>query len=98
LGKLKFNYVVACQVYGQMRKSLDHKADDIEFLLARHPNLRVAYIDSARVNKEGDMAYYSVLIKFDAAENIVKEVYRVKLPGNPVLGEVIRNQCQSVMS
>jgi hypothetical protein len=40
LAKLKFNYVVACQVYGQMRKNLDPKADDIEFLLARHPNLR----------------------------------------------------------
>ena len=70
-----------------MKRSQDHKADDIDFLLARHPNLRVAFIDSERVNKEGDMAYYSVLIKFDVAENMIKEVYRVKLPGNPVLGE-----------
>lgn len=87
LAKLKFNYVVACQVYGQMKKGLDHKADDIEFLLSRHPNLRVAYIDTSRVNKDGDMAFYSVLIKHDTADHTVKEVYRVKLPGNPVLGE-----------
>ena len=96
LAKLKFNYVVACQVYGQMRKNLEHKADDIEFLLARHPNLRVAYIDNVRTNREGDISFYSVLIKHDlysAPSNdgtkgySVKEVYRVKLPGNPVLGE-----------
>ena len=91
--KLKFNYVVACQVYGQMRKNLDHKADDIEFLLARHPNLRVAYIDNIRSSREGDQTFYSVLIKHDPSSDIslkinaVKEVYRVKLPGDPVLGE-----------
>jgi callose synthase len=103
--KLKFQYVVACQVYGSMKKNLDHKADDIEFFLARYPNIRVAYIDAFRTNREGDMAYYSVLIKYEkqsssgnstsslkevssvAKETNVKEVYRIKLPGNPVLGE-----------
>lgn len=85
--KLKFNYVVACQVYGQQRKDHDPKADDIDFLLSRHPNLRVAYIDCMRVNREGDLAYYSVLIKHDSVLSAAKEVYRVKLPGNPVIGE-----------
>lgn len=65
LAKLKFNYVVGCQTYGQMRKNLEHKADDIEFILSRHPNLRVAYIDNIRTNREGDISYYSVLIKHD---------------------------------
>ena len=89
LSKLKFSYVVACQVYGQMKKNLDSKADDIDFMLVRYPNLRVAYIDSVRVNREGDQTYYSVLIKHDvgSAGNKMKEVYRIKLPGNPVLGE-----------
>ena len=95
LSKLKFSYVVACQVYGQMKKNLEHKADDIEFLLSRHPNLRIAYIDSVRVNRDGDMAFYSVLIKGELASSTtsskksvkIKEVYRLKLPGNPVLGE-----------
>jgi len=85
--KVKFTYVLACQVYGQMKKNLEHKAEDIEFLLAKHPHLRVAYIDSVRVNREGEMAYYSVLIKHDPIKSSVKEVYRIKLPGNPVLGE-----------
>ena len=93
LAKLKFNYVVACQVYGQMRKNSDHKADDIDFLLARHPNLRVAYIDNIRTNREGDQTFYSVLIKGDTLGDDkvkphgIQEVYRIKLPGNPVLGE-----------
>lgn len=89
LGKLKFNYVVACQVYGKMKKSMDHKAADIEFLLSRFPNLRVAYIDEVRVNRAGDTNFYSVLIKHDPQSKGtgVQEVFRVKLPGNPVLGE-----------
>jgi callose synthase len=109
LAPLKFNYVVACQVYGAQRKNMDHKADDIEFLLARHPNLRVAYIDMVRVGRSEGSAFYSVLIKNDpnAPEVILsavqianakkggyvgmklnaKEVYRVKLPGNAILGE-----------
>lgn len=91
IGKLKFNYVVACQIYGQMKKTMDPKADDIEYLLSTYPNLRVAYIDSFRVNREGEMAYYSVLIKHNPAVPFpardVKEVFRVKLPGLPVLGE-----------
>ena len=48
-----------------MRKNLEHKADDIEFLLARHPNLRVAYIDATRATRDGEVGHYSVLIKHD---------------------------------
>jgi callose synthase len=75
-----------------MKRNLEHKAEDIEFLLQRHPNLRVAYIDSLRINREGDLTYYSVLIKYEQpmqqnGKGGVKEVYRVKLAGNPVLGE-----------
>lgn len=100
LCKLKFNYVVACQVYGQMKRNVEHKAEDIEFLLSRHPNLRVAYIDSMRANREGEMHFFSVLIKYSkdddslsptltstTSNSPIKEVYRVRLPGNPVLGE-----------
>lgn len=89
LAKLKFNYVIACQQYSTMKKSGDHKAQDIDFLLSRHPNLRVAYIDSLRTTTKGDdLAYYSVLIKHDeTAKGKVREVYRVKLPGNPIVGE-----------
>ena len=82
----KFGYVVACQVYGDMRRNQDPKADDIEALMHRFPYLRVAYIDSIRINRSGASVYYSVLVKSDRRGNI-QEVYRVRLPGNPVIGE-----------
>lgn len=81
LCKLKFNYVVACQVYGQMKKTQDSKADDIEFLLAKYPNLRVAYIDTIRMNKSGDLLYFSVLVKHDAGTApLFKKVIRLRYP------------------
>ena len=91
-GKLKFNYVVACQVYGNMKRMLDPKAADIDFLLRRHPNLRVAYMDHVRLSREGEAAHYSVLIKANPVQpasgpTAIKEVFRVKLPGNAVIGE-----------
>eukprot|EP00611_Tribonema_gayanum_P022145 TRINITY_DN4392_c0_g1_i8.p1 TRINITY_DN4392_c0_g1~~TRINITY_DN4392_c0_g1_i8.p1 ORF type:complete len:2019 (+),score=952.03 TRINITY_DN4392_c0_g1_i8:563-6058(+) len=83
----KFQYVVACQVYGRMKKIQDPKADDIDRLLKRFPNLRVAYIDEVRVTREGQCEYFSVLIKAKENGQSIEEVYRVKLPGNPVIGE-----------
>lgn len=74
ISKLKFNYVVACQVYGQQKKNQESKADDIEFLLAKYPNLRVAYIDAMRLNKSGEIAYFSVLVKHDPLSPATKPV------------------------
>jgi callose synthase len=131
--RLKFSYVVACQVYGKMKKSQDSKAKDIEFLLHRFPNLRVAYIDERPINRSGAAQFYSCLIKSvrttggsssssggsgcsgggkssgggggggcsrtnsfsgggsnvggSGSEYGVQTVYRVKLPGNPCIGE-----------
>jgi len=86
----KFSYVVTCQIYGAMKKNQDSKADDIDALMHRFPHLRVAYIDSQRLNRSGDSVYYSVLVKStlksDGSRKI-QEVYRVRLPGNPVIGE-----------
>lgn len=83
----KFNYVVACQIYGRQKRNNDQKAKDIEYLLHRFKNLRVAYIDEIRVNYQKEQSYFAVLIK--GSEDISKpeEVYRVRLPGNPILGE-----------
>lgn len=83
--KQKFGYVITCQIYGKMKRNQDPKADDIDFLLYRYPNLRVAYIDELRLSREGHTDFYSVLIKGDMG--VSKEIYRVKLPGNPVVGE-----------
>jgi callose synthase len=82
----KFGYVVSCQVYGAMKRNQDSKADDIEALMHRFPHLRVAYIHNIRLNRDGAALYYSVLVKSDGRGNII-EVYRVRLPGNPVIGE-----------
>ena len=82
----KFGYIVACQVYGQMKRDQDSKADDIEDLMHRFPNMRVAYIDSVRDIKSGGMAFYSCLVKSNG-DGAIQELYRVRLPGNPILGE-----------
>jgi callose synthase len=82
----KFGYIVSCQVYGNMKRNQDPKADDIEKLMHRFPHLRVAYIDNIRINRAGESVYYSVLLKSDGHGN-TQEVYRVRLPGDPVLGE-----------
>jgi len=95
---LKFSYVVACQVYGKMKKSQDSKASDIEFLLHKFPNLRVAYIDEKPLNRQGAAQFYSCLIKSSGGSGgggegnpdgvkAIQTVYRVKLPGNPCIGE-----------
>ena len=54
--------MVAAQVYGKMKKNQDTKADDIDYLLRKYPNLRVAYIDETR-GRDGRSNFYSVLIK-----------------------------------
>jgi callose synthase len=83
----KFGYVVSCQIYGRQKQHQDPKADDIEMLLRRYPNLRVAYIDEVRGKKDGELTFFSVLVRGAANGKGVEEVFRVKLPGNPVLGE-----------
>jgi callose synthase len=82
----KFGYVVSCQVYGNMKRNQDKKADDIDHLMFTYPHLRVAYIDNIRLNRAGSSIYYSVLVKSNGKGKI-EEVYRVRLPGNPVIGE-----------
>jgi len=82
----KFGYIVACQVYGQMKKDQDSKADDIDALMHRFPHMRVAYIDSVRHQRSGQMAFYSCLVKSNG-DGKIQELYRVRLPGNPILGE-----------
>lgn len=82
----KFGYIVSCQVYGQMKRDQDSKADDIDNLMHRYPLLRIAYIDSVRLNRTGEMAFYSCLVKSNG-EGKIQEIYRVRLPGNPILGE-----------
>jgi callose synthase len=90
LVRTKFSYVVAAQVYGAQKKNNDQKAADIEFLLEMFPHLRVAYIDQVRMKYSKDQAFYSVLVKSVTAQDgtkSIEEVYRVRLPGDPIIGE-----------
>ncbi|KAJ8450624.1 hypothetical protein Cgig2_020261 [Carnegiea gigantea] len=86
---LKFTYVVSCQIYGQQRQRKAPEAADISLLLQRNEALRVAFIhQEERVEENGDvsMEYYSKLIKADI-HGKDQEIYSIKLPGNPKLGE-----------
>ncbi|KAL6997050.1 Callose synthase 10, variant 2 [Sarracenia purpurea var. burkii] len=82
---LKFTYVVSCQIYGQQKQRRAPEAVDIALLMQRNEALRVAFIhmeESSAVKKE----YYSKLVKADV-NGKDQEIYSIKLPGDPKLGE-----------
>eukprot|EP00474_Spongospora_subterranea_P008611 CRZ09069.1 hypothetical protein [Spongospora subterranea] len=92
----KFTYIVTCQRYGMQKRTGDPRASDIDFMLSKYPTLRVAYIDTVQVAVHDDSGatleieeHFSVLIKSVMVDNIpqIQEVYRIKLPGNPIVGE-----------
>ncbi|KAH7332248.1 hypothetical protein KP509_20G078000 [Ceratopteris richardii] len=87
---LKFTYVVSCQVYGQQKQSEKekHVAADILYLMQRNDALRVAYIDTVEVlrGQKTHKEYFSKLVKADLSGKD-QEIYKIKLPGNPLLGE-----------
>ncbi|XP_044983200.1 callose synthase 9 [Hordeum vulgare subsp. vulgare] len=85
---LKFTYVVTCQIYGVQKGEGKPEAADIALLMQRNEALRIAYIDVVESIKNGKSSteYYSKLVKADI-HGKDKEIYSVKLPGNPKLGE-----------
>ncbi|CAL9752250.1 unnamed protein product [Musa acuminata subsp. burmannicoides] len=85
---LKFTYVVTCQIYGKQKEEQKPEAADIAMLMQRNEALRVAYIDTVETVKDGKphTEYYSKLVKADI-HGKDKEIYSIKLPGNPKLGE-----------
>ncbi|XP_028759782.1 callose synthase 9 [Neltuma alba] len=82
---LKFTYVVTCQIYGKQKEEQKPEAADIALLMQRHEALRVAFIDVVET-LNGGKEYYSKLVKADV-NGKDKEIYSIKLPGNPKLGE-----------
>jgi callose synthase len=90
----KFQFLVSAQCYGKQLRDNDVKARDITALLNQYSSLRVAYIDSTKrhvFDSTGVRAvdeYFSVLVKPSSTQSHgAEEVYRIRLPGNPVLGE-----------
>ncbi|KAG6790984.1 hypothetical protein POTOM_000094 [Populus tomentosa] len=88
LADLKFTYVLTCQIYGKQKEDRKPEAADIALLMQRNEALRVAFIDEVESLKDGKVhrEYYSKLVKADI-NGKDKEIYSVKLPGNPKLGE-----------
>ncbi|CAN1188173.1 Callose synthase 9 [Linum perenne] len=85
---IKFTYVVTCQIYGKQKEEQKPEAADIALLMQRNEALRVAFIDEVETLKEGTVQreYFSKLVKADI-NGKDKEIYSIKLPGNPKLGE-----------
>lgn len=85
---LKFTYVVTCQIYGKQKEDQKPEAADIALLMQRNEALRVAFIDEVETMKDGivQTEFYSKLVKADI-NGKDKEIYSIKLPGNPKLGE-----------
>ncbi|KAM3740911.1 hypothetical protein ACB098_08G135300 [Castanea mollissima] len=85
---LKFTYVVTCQIYGKQKEEQKPEAADIALLMQRNEALRVAFIDVVETSKDGKAhtEFYSKLVKADI-NGKDKEIYSIKLPGNPKLGE-----------
>ncbi|XP_052176663.1 callose synthase 10 [Diospyros lotus] len=85
---LKFTYVVSCQIYGKQKQGKAPEAADIALLLQRNEALRVAYIHTEESTTDGNVSnvYYSKLVKADV-NGKDQEIYSIKLPGDPKLGE-----------
>ncbi|MFS7994499.1 putative 1,3-beta-glucan synthase [Helianthus anomalus] len=86
LADLKFTHVVSCQMFGTQKTSGDPQAQEILELMIRYPSLRVAYVEERDdPNDVTRKIYFSVLVK--AVNGFDQEIYRVKLPGSPNIGE-----------
>ncbi|OWM73432.1 hypothetical protein CDL15_Pgr026531 [Punica granatum] len=85
---LKFTYVLTCQIYGKQKEEQKPEAADIALLMQRNEALRVAFIDEVETLKDAKVhkEFYSKLVKADVNGKDM-EVYSIKLPGNPKLGE-----------
>uniref|UniRef100_A0A0E0NCD6 1,3-beta-glucan synthase n=1 Tax=Oryza rufipogon TaxID=4529 RepID=A0A0E0NCD6_ORYRU len=72
LADMKFSYVISCQKFGEQKSSGNPHAQDIIDLMTRYPALRVAYIEEKEIIVDNRPH---------------KEIYRIKLPGPPLIGE-----------
>ncbi|KAG0308655.1 1,3-beta-D-glucan synthase [Dissophora globulifera] len=88
LSQQKFKFVVSMQRFTKFNKE---EAENAEFLLRAYPHLQIAYLDERPPEVEGEESIvYSVLI--DGQCEIMPDGkrnprFRVRLPGNPILGD-----------
>ncbi|KAG0057207.1 1,3-beta-D-glucan synthase [Gryganskiella cystojenkinii] len=88
LSQQKFKFVVSMQRFCKFNKE---EADNAEFLLRAYPNLQIAYLDERPPEVEGEESVvYSVLIDGQCEmmpDGKRKPRFRIRLPGNPILGD-----------
>ncbi|KAG0074287.1 1,3-beta-D-glucan synthase [Linnemannia elongata] len=88
LSNQKFKFVISMQRYTIFNKE---EAENAEFLLRAYPNLQIAYLDERPAEVEGDEpVVYSVLIDGNCElmpDGKRKPRFRIRLPGNPILGD-----------
>ena len=91
----KFRLVLAMQRYADFNKE---EKESVEILFKTYPNLQIAYLEKIKSdndNGDGEKGqqqdiYYSVLIDGHCpilADGTRSPTYRIRLPGNPILGD-----------
>lgn len=80
--KRKFRLLVSMQKFQRFDES-DSEAVDV--LFESFPNLNIAYIEEEL--KDGVINYYSVLLKTSQEGKQRKRKFRIRLSGNPILGD-----------
>ncbi|KAF7721511.1 1,3-beta-D-glucan synthase [Apophysomyces ossiformis] len=83
----KFRFVIAMQRYAVFD---NEEAENCEFLLREYPHLQIAYIDEVSNGEGREPTYYSVLVDGHCQKlpnNKRQPRYRIRLPGNPILGD-----------
>ncbi|KAI9499623.1 1,3-beta-glucan synthase component FKS1 [Zychaea mexicana] len=82
----KFRLVLAMQRYASFNYE---ERESTEVLLKAYPNLQIAYLEKVKGDDQEDV-YYSVLIDGHCpllADGTRSPKYRIRLPGNPILGD-----------
>ncbi|KAK9088625.1 hypothetical protein Scep_027707 [Stephania cephalantha] len=84
---MKFTLVISWQKFGAQKSVGNPQAKDVIGLMRRYPSLRVAYVEEKEVIGAEDPCkiYSSILVK--AVNGLDQEIYRIKLPGTPNIGE-----------
>jgi 1,3-beta-glucan synthase len=91
----KFRFVVAMQRYTSLNAE---EKESVEYILKAYPHLQIAYLEQEKVpatdqqqeQTQTESVYYSVLIDGHCplnADGTRSPKYRVRLPGNPILGD-----------
>ncbi|CAK7912878.1 1,3-beta-glucan synthase component Gsc2p [[Candida] anglica] len=83
----KFRIIASMQ---RLKHFNEEEKESTEFLLRAYPELQIAYLDEELDPETGDIIYYSSLI--DGSSAILengdrKPKYRIRLSGNPILGD-----------